>query len=160
MTTTTPEVVRTVTVPLPVDQAFRMFTEQFDLIKPREHNLMDVPIARTVMDVRPGGEIRDEAQDGTQCVWGEVLAVEPPALLRFSWLIGPTWEVQPRENASEVEVRFTAEGEGSTRVALRHFKLDRHGPGWESLPVSLGGEGGWPLYLQRFVDLARAGADV
>lgn len=157
MTTTTPEVVRTVTVPLPVDQAFAMFTEQFDLIKPREHNLMDVPIARTVMEVRPGGQIRDEAQDGTRCVWGEVLAVEPPELLRFAWLIGPTWQVQPHENASEVEVRFTPAGDGSTLVSLRHFKLDQHGPGWESLPESLSSEGGWSLYLQRFVELTGVG---
>lgn len=159
MTTTTPEVVRTVTVPLPVDAAFRMFTEQFDLIKPREHNLMQVPVARTVMEVRPGGRIFDEAADGTQCVWGEVLAVEPPDVLRFAWLIGPDWQVQARENGSEVEVRFTPD-DGGTLVSLRHFRLDRHGPGWASLPDALGGEGGWPVYLARFADLASAAAGV
>jgi|SRR5579875_333034 uncharacterized protein YndB with AHSA1/START domain len=159
MTTTTPEVVRTVTVPLPVDDAFRIFTEQFDLIKPREHNLMQVPVARTVMEVRPGGRILDEAEDGTQCVWGEVIAVEPPDLLRFAWLIGPDWQVQDRENASEVEVRFTPDGDG-TLVSLRHFRLEQHGPGWQSMPEALGGDGGWPLYLARFAQLAGASAEV
>lgn len=158
MTTTTPEVVRTVTVPLPVEQAFRLFTEKFDHIKPREHNLMQVPVARTVMEVRPGGRILDEAEDGTQCVWGEVIAVEPPHLLRFAWLIGPDWQIQPRENASEVEVRFTPEGAG-TLVSLRHSRLDRHGPGAASMPAALGGAGGWPVYLARFAELAGATAD-
>lgn len=156
-TTEAPEVQRTVTVPLPVAEAFRVFTEQFDLIKPREHNLMDSPVARTVMEVRAGGRVYDVAEDGGECVWGEVLAVEPPQLLRFSWLIGPTWQIQDRENASEVEVRFAAAGAGSTLVTLRHSKLDQHGPGWQSMPASLGGEGGWPVYLQRYADLAAQG---
>lgn len=155
----TPEVVRTVTVPLPVDDAFRMFTEQFDRIKPREHNLMPVPVARTVMEVRPGGRIMDEAEDGTQCVWGAVIEVDPPSLLRFAWLIGPDWQVQDRANASEVEVRFTADGAG-TLVSLRHFRLDQHGPGWQSMPEALGGDNGWPLYLARFGQLAGASAGV
>lgn len=158
MTTTTPEVLRTVTVPLPVAEAFRVFTEQFDLIKPREHNLMRSPVARTVMEVRPGGRIFDEAENGEQCAWGEVLAVESPTLLRFAWLIGPDWRVQDRENASEVEVRFTSDGADATQVELRHFKLDQHGPGWESLPDSLGGANGWPLYLQRYADLVATSA--
>lgn len=157
--TTTPEVLRTVTVPLPVEQAFRMFTEQFDRIKPRDHNLMEVPVARTVMEVRPGGRILDEAEDGTQCVWGEVLAVEPPGLLRFAWLIGTDWQIQPRENASEVEVRFTPDGDG-TLVSLRHFRLDQHGPGAGSMPAALGGDNGWPVYLGRFAELAGTAAAV
>lgn len=154
MSTTTPEVQRTVTVPVPPAEAFRVFTEQFDLIKPREHNLMSRPIVRTVMEVEPGGRIFDEADDGQRCVWGEVLEIQPPALLRFAWLIGPDWRVQDRENASEVEVRFTADGDGATRVALRHFRLEQHGPGWQSLPEALGSGDGWPVYLQRYAALA------
>lgn len=158
MTTTThPEVHRTVTVPLPVAAAFRVFTEQFDLIKPREHNLMASPVARTVMEARPGGRVYDIAESGEECVWGEVLAVEPPGLLRFAWLIGPAWQVQDRSNASEVEVCFTPEGDESTLVSLRHSQLERHGPGWADLPTSLGGSNGWPIYLQRYVDLAIQG---
>ena len=31
--------------------------------------------------------------------------------------------------------------------------LDRHGEGWESERDAVGTDGGWPPYLQRFVDL-------
>lgn len=151
-----PEVVRTITVPLDQTDAFRLFTEQFDLIKPREHNLLAVPVAETVMEVVPGGRILDRGTDGSECVWGEVVTFEPPALLRFSWFIGPNWQVQGRENASEVEVRFTPDGERRTLVELRHHHLDRHGPGWEHVHGGVAGDNGWPIYLRRFADLVDA----
>ena len=37
-----------VVVEAPIERAFRVFTEEFDRIKPREHNLMRSPIAETV----------------------------------------------------------------------------------------------------------------
>ena len=37
-----------IVVAAPVERAFRVFTEQFDRIKPREHNMLGVPIAETV----------------------------------------------------------------------------------------------------------------
>ncbi len=45
-----------ITVDVDVERAFRVFTEQFDLIKPREHNLLaPEPIAETVFEARVGG---------------------------------------------------------------------------------------------------------
>lgn len=146
-------VVRAVTIPLAVETAFRVFVEQFDAIKPREQNLLAVPISETVMEARPGGRILDRGTDGTECVWGEVRAIQPPHLLRFAWLIGPDWQIQPTANASEVEVRFSADGPAHTLVELEHRHLDRHGPGWEAVRQAIGGEDGWPLYLHRYVDL-------
>lgn len=43
----------------PIKEAFRIFTEKFDLIKPREHNLLSVDIAETVFEARVGGSIYD-----------------------------------------------------------------------------------------------------
>ena len=39
-----------VRVAVPVDRAFAIFTEQFDKIKPREHNMLAVPIAESVFE--------------------------------------------------------------------------------------------------------------
>ena len=140
------------------EHAFAAFTERFDEVKPREHNLLDAPLASTTFEPRVGGHIVDRGEDGSECRWARVLAYEPPDRLVFSWDIGPTWELEADpENASEVEVRFEAEGADRTRVTLEHRHLDRHGPGWPSLRDGVDDEGGWPLYLARYADVVGAG---
>ena len=85
---------------------------------------------------------------------GAVLAFEPPDRLVFSWDIGPTWQLETDPaNASEVEVRFVADGTAHTRVELEHRHIDRHGPGWESVHAGVDEDQGWPLYLARFAAL-------
>lgn len=156
--TTEPTVVRhQVVVPGTPERAFATFTERFDDIKPREHNLLSSPIVSTTFEPRVGGHIVDRGEDGSECRWARVLVFEPPYRLVFSWDIGPTWqlEVDP-ENASEVEVRFVSEGSEHTRVELVHRHLDRHGPGWPSLRDGVDDEQGWPLYLARYASLVEA----
>ena len=138
----------------PLDRAFRVFTEQFDRIKPREHNMLGVDIAETVFEPRVGGQIYDRGVDGSECRWARVLAYEPPDRVVFSWDIGPSWQIESDpEKASEVEVRFVAETPERTRVELEHRKLDRHGDDWEGLRAGVASPDGWPLYLQRYGDL-------
>src|SRR5262249_51973672 len=124
-----------------------------DRIKPRDHNLLAVDIAETVLEPRVGGRIFDRGIDGSECHWARVLAFEPPDRIVFSWDISPQWQVETDpEKTSKGEVRFVAETPHRTRVELEHRNLDRHGPGWESERDGVAGEGGWPLYLQRFAD--------
>ena len=145
---------RSLLVEAPVEKAFKVFTEQFDRIKPLEHNLLLVEIEETVLEPRVGGHIYDRGVDGSVCRWARVLAYEPPNRLVFSWDIGPSWQLESDvDRASEVEVRFDSEGENRTRVRLEHRNLDRHGPGWSTLRDGIDGEGGWPVYLQRFAAL-------
>lgn len=135
-----------------------MFTEQFGDFKPREHNLLAVPIAETVVEPRVGGHIYDRGVDGSVCRWARILAYEPPHRLVFSWDIGPTWQVESDPSkTSEVEVRFTAESGERTRVDLEHRHLDRHGPGWQSVAEGVDGDAGWPLYLGRYARLLPLG---
>lgn len=145
---------REITVNAPIEKAFSVFTERFGDFKPREHNLLGVPIVETVLQARVGGHIYDRGSDGSECRWARVVAYEPPERLVFMWDIGPTWQVQTDpEKASEVEVLFTAEPGGRTRVTLEHRHIDRHGEGWESVASGVDGDGGWPLYLRRYADL-------
>jgi uncharacterized protein YndB with AHSA1/START domain len=145
---------REIVVEAPIDRAFRVFTEQFDRVKPREHNMLSVEIAETVFEPQEGGRIFDRGVDGSEYQWARVLAYEPPDRVLFSWDISPQWQLESDpEKASEVEVRFISETPERTRVELEHRNLDRHGEGWESLREAIGGDGGWPLYLQRFADL-------
>ena len=143
-----------IVVDAPIKRAFAVFTEQFDRIKPREHNMLGVDIAETVFEPRAGGNIYDRGVDGSECRWARVLAYEPPERVVFSWDIGPTWQVETDpDRASEVEVRFVAESPVRTRVELEHRHIDRHGDGWEGLREGVAADQGWPLYLQRYGDL-------
>jgi hypothetical protein len=62
----------------PIEQASRVFTEDFDRFKPREHNMLGVEIAETVFELRVGGRLYDRGVDGSECQWARVLAFEPP----------------------------------------------------------------------------------
>jgi uncharacterized protein YndB with AHSA1/START domain len=146
-----------IVVDAPMERAFAVFTEQFDRIKPREHNMLGVDIAETVFEPRVGGSIYDRGVDGSVCRWARVLAYEPPERVVFSWDIGPTWQIETDPGrASEVEVRFVAESPERTRVELEHRHIDRHGEGWEGLHEGVQADQGWPLYLQRYGDLFKS----
>jgi uncharacterized protein YndB with AHSA1/START domain len=142
-----------VVVNAPIERAFAVFTNNFDAIKPREHNLLSVPIAETVFEPRVGGHIYDIGVDGTRCQWARVLAYEPPSRVIFTWDIGPTWQIEnDLTKTSEVEVRFIVESGERTRVELEHRHLERHGTDWRSVADGVDGEAGWPLYLARYAE--------
>jgi uncharacterized protein YndB with AHSA1/START domain len=146
-----------IVVEAPIERAFSVFTEDFDRIKPREHNLLGVEIAETVFEARVGGSVYDRGVDGSECRWARVLAYEPPNRVVFSWDIGPQWQIEAdHQKTSEVEVRFVAETPERTRVELEHRHLDRHGPGWEAARSGVDSRDGWPLYLRRYGDLLTA----
>jgi uncharacterized protein YndB with AHSA1/START domain len=94
--------------------------------------------------------------DGSECRWARVLAYEPPHRLVFSWDINTSWKLETdHSRTSEVEVRFTPEGEGRTLVELEHRHIDRHGEGWERMRDAVGSPGGWDL--APFAEVAAAG---
>jgi uncharacterized protein YndB with AHSA1/START domain len=149
-------VVAEIVVEVPRERAFTVFTERFDHIKPREHNMLAVDIAQSVFEPKVGGRVYDRGVDGSECQWGRVLAYERPTRIVFTWDISPRWQLETDlARSSEVEIRFIAEGERRTRVELEHRHLDRHGEGWEGLAAAVRADQGWPLYLQRFAEAVR-----
>jgi uncharacterized protein YndB with AHSA1/START domain len=154
MTTTGPVVRREIVVDASPEVAFDAFTRRFGDFKPKEHNMLASPIARTEFEPRVGGHIVDVADDGSECRWARILAYEPPSRVVFSWDISPQWSIETDlASTSEVEVRFVAQGAQQTRLELEHRNLDRHGPGWESLADGIANDQGWPLYLERYRDM-------
>jgi len=143
-----------IVVEVPIERAFSVFTDGFGRFKPREHNMLEVDIEESVFEPRVGGHVYDRGVDGSECRWARVLAFDPPDRVVISWDIGPTWQLETDPSrASEVEVRFVAEGPGRTRVELEHRHLDRHGEGWQGLREGVDSEGGWPLYLRRYAEV-------
>src|SRR5438067_4486666 len=134
-----------IVVEVPIEKAFRAFTDDFDRIKPREHNMLSVEIAESVFEPGVGGRVFDRGVDGSECQWARVLAYEPPHRVVFSWDISPRWQIESdHDKTSEVQVSFEAEDDQTTRVTLEHRHLDRHGEGWEGERDAVGSRGGWP----------------
>lgn len=143
-----------IVVEAPIERAFRVFTEDFGSFKPPSHNLLAVEIAETVFEPRVGGRLYDRGVDGSECHWARVLAYEPPHRIVISWDINARWQIETDlEKTSEVEVRFIPETVERTRVELEHRHIDRHGDSWEAVREGVGGDQGWPLYLERFAAL-------
>ena len=116
-----------IVVSAPIERAFKVFVEDFDRIKPREHNLLGVEIAETVFEPHVGGNIYDRGVDGSECRWARVLAFEPPSRIVISWDIDPQWQIETDpDKASEVEIRFISETPERTR---REAALPRRASG-------------------------------
>jgi uncharacterized protein YndB with AHSA1/START domain len=141
----------TVIVQTSAERAFAIFTENISAWWPAEHHIGDEPFARVVIEPQAGGRFYECDVEGTECMWGSVLAFEPPQRLVLGWHLQPDWtyDADPAR-ASEVEVRFIAEGPQSTRVELTHSHFERHGDGGEEIRVSVGKPGGWRAIVQRF----------
>jgi uncharacterized protein YndB with AHSA1/START domain len=158
MTTTDTAVLKHITVKAPVERAFRVFTEGVDTWWPRDHHIGSAPMKRVIIEQRAGGRCYTEQVDGTACDWGQVLAWEPPARFVMAWQVSPAWKFEPDlANSSEVEVRFTAQADGSTRVDLAHRYFERHGAGVEGMRAAIDSPGGWSGMLASFAAQCESG---
>jgi uncharacterized protein YndB with AHSA1/START domain len=149
--TTIPAVVRTITVNAPVERAFSVFTERFTAWWPTGHQINPNGYEAAYIEPRVGGRWFERAPDGSEVDWGTVLVWEPPNRLVLTWQLNGEWEYDADPaHATEVEVRFTAEG-SATRVDLVQGKLERavHGA---QLADGVGGQGGWNGLLKRYAD--------
>jgi uncharacterized protein YndB with AHSA1/START domain len=132
------------------ERAFSVFVEQMETWWPAPHHIGAQPFQLIVVEPRVGGRWYERDADGAQCDWGTVLAWDPPHKVSLSWHLGPTWKFDPDlAKASEVEIRFTAEGP-STLVELEHRGLERHGEGYEQLRMMLDYPDAWQGTLAAF----------
>jgi uncharacterized protein YndB with AHSA1/START domain len=147
---------RSVTVRATPARAFEVFTEGFGSWWPLEvHSIAvddpepgregEVPVTAGI-EPREGGRIVERMADGTELSWGHVAAWEPPHRLVLSW--NPSRTDRPH---TEIEVTFTAEGDG-TRVDLEHRGWERLGP--RGAEVREGYASGWVGTLDRFASAA------
>jgi uncharacterized protein YndB with AHSA1/START domain len=150
MTTTTIEPVRTqVRVKAGPQRAFEAFTHEFSAWWPLDtHHIGAADASEGILEPREGGRWYERGTDGTECEWGRVLAYEPPGRLVLDWQIGTDWQYDA-DLHTEVEITFTADGEG-TVVALEHRNLDAFGDAGREIQATFSSPGGWPGLLERY----------
>jgi uncharacterized protein YndB with AHSA1/START domain len=130
---------------LPED-TFRLFVDQMGTWWPL-HTGKYTYNAEKAQDVfleaRVGGRFYERYKDGEEFQIGQVTAIDRPNRIVFTW-------GAPNEGTTEVEVRFTPDGDG-TRVALEHRNLEAMG---EQVH---GFDEGWDEVLGYFVRAASEG---
>ncbi len=107
-------------VGVPPRQAFEIWTGRCAAWWPRSHTVSGHPTTIT-FEPRPGGQIVEQAADGSEHRWGEILDWDPPTRLRYLWHLF----FDPSE-ATEVEVTFSPI-DGGTAVRLEQRGWDRLG---------------------------------
>ena len=154
---TAESVKKSVTVSASPEMTFEIFTADFDSWWPRSHHIGKTPMTKSIIEGRRGGRCYSEHEDGSEVQWGTVIAWEPPRRLLLAWQIAAGWQFEPDlAKSSEVEVRFTPDGEAKTRVDLEHRGFERMASGGEEMRVGVGGEGGWGSLLQTFASRVAA----
>ena len=138
---------KSVTVTVPVDEAFRVFTEEMETWWPLRTHAVDTENSDTVvMEGREGGRLFERGTSGEEHVWGIVQSWEPPQRVGYTWHPG-----RGEDTAQEVEVTFTPEGDG-TRVEVRHWGWEKLGDRLEEMIASY--NEGWDLVLGRYAEAA------
>ena len=143
---------RSIVVEASQERAFSVFTEGMSTWWPLPtHHIGEQDAVEAVVEPRAGGRWYERAADGSDCEWGRVIEWEPPDRVVFGWHLRPDWKYDPDESrASEVEIRFVAEGPTTTRVELEHRGFERTGEGAAAMSEAVAGEGGWGSLLELF----------
>jgi hypothetical protein len=133
---------KTIRVSASQKRAFDVFTAGMGRWWRPDHHIAATPFADIVVEPRTGGRWFERDREGAECEWGTVRAWEPPGRLLLAWQLNADWKFDP-DFVTELEVRFIAEGDKSTRVELEHRNLEKYGEMADAIRVSLDSPDGW-----------------
>jgi hypothetical protein len=108
-------VAKTIVVRCDQATAFRVWVAQIDAWWPKAHSRSGDPRATVVLEPRAGGRIYERTPDGAEHTWGAITTWNPPGHLAFHWYLG-----SGAERPTRVDVRFSPQASGATRVDLVH----------------------------------------
>ena len=155
--TITPAPVRkTVTVAATPQRAFEVFTAGLERWWPRSHSIGKGKLKQAVLEPREGGRWYGIDDDGSETEWGDVLVWDPPGRLVLAWRIGADWQYH-QDLLTEVELVFTAQADGATRVDLEHRRLENMGAAGEGARAAFDSPNGWGAIMQLYADVVAAG---
>jgi uncharacterized protein YndB with AHSA1/START domain len=142
------EVRSSVTVALPREEAFRLFTERIGSWWPlATHSVFAEEAVTVTMEPRVGGRLYEAAADGRTSDWGVVTAWEPVDRVTVTW--HPGYE---EALATLVEVTFEEAPDGGTQVDLLHTGWEVHGA--EAAEQAASYQVGWVPVLAGFAKAA------
>ena len=127
-----------------VEDAFALLTDRIATWWPLgTHSYGGEDAETVVFETRAGGRLYERQRDGTERVWAEVVAWEPPNRFVLAWKIC---------EGTEVEFRVTPDGDGA-RVELEHR-------GWANIPAQRAEQhgnyaAGWVVVLGAFKQSTR-----
>ena len=99
--------------------AFSLWTEKSSVWWPASHTTRKEKGTAVVFEPYAGGRVYELSPSGNEVDWGRVIAWEPPARLVFRWHI-----FADSNDATEVEIRFQDNKDGTTTVELEHRGWD------------------------------------
>ncbi|MGD0391213.1 MAG: SRPBCC domain-containing protein [Acidimicrobiales bacterium] len=124
------------------EHAFDVWTSGISRWWPPDHTVTG-QADLIVLQAEVGGRIYERTAEGVEHDWGEVTVWEPPTQLSYLWHLR-----RDRADATEVEVRFLAQGAAVTRVEIEHRGWDRLGA--EGKQWREQNRAGWRTLLPHF----------
>lgn len=144
---------KTIEVNAPIERAFDVFAARIGEWWHKEHSIArETTQADVVIEPRAGGRWYEVGADGSEHLWGRVLAYDPPRRLLLAWQLTREFQYDP-EFETTVEVRFE-ERDGMTIVEFEHRDLERMGA--DAVQLLEGMDGGWAMLLGLFKAKAEA----
>jgi uncharacterized protein YndB with AHSA1/START domain len=113
---------RTVRVRCPLAHAFDVFTARLDLWWPQKHRRFGA--SQLFLEARVGGRFFERSDTGEEARLGEVVRCEPPHRITYTWYPGAV------SGPTEVDVRFTGEGEHTVVEVLHSEGQSGLGDAW------------------------------
>lgn len=140
-------IIKTIEVPCSQEKAFGVFVTEMGSWWPLDKRSMSLmkggkPAKSLRVDAKHGGKIVEIGHDDTEHHWGTIKSYDPHDALSMDFHMG-----LPPENASLVEVRFTALGNERTRVELTQSNWEAFG---DMAEMMRGGYGsGWVIIFEQ-----------
>jgi hypothetical protein len=142
------EVRSSVTVKLPRDEAFALFTERIGTWWPlTRHSVYGAEAVGVTLEPRVGGRLYESAPDGRTSDWGRVTVWQPVDRVAVTWHPG-----YGEELATLVDVSFSDGPDGGTQVNLLHTGWEVHGA--EAKEAAATYQSGWSGVLELFAEAA------
>lgn len=147
-----PPVRKSITVHATPKHAFDIFTRDMNRWWPAEFT--PFPRSSIVIEPKPDGRWFETGTGGEVGNTGKVLAWQAPDRVLLAWQVDGTWKYDPNL-ITELEVTFTSDGNGGTRVDVEHRDFERMGELAEQTRAMIDSDEGWSGLLKRYADAVK-----